>query len=57
MMKREYQKPLIGWKTMYEDEALLDTASDPTIPFADEDEEEFTGGGDAKPAHFSVWEE
>ena len=39
MMKREYQKPLIGWKTMYEDE------------------EEFTGGGDAKPAHFSVWEE
>jgi hypothetical protein len=57
MMKREYQKPLIGWKTMYEDEALLDTASDPTIPFADEEEEEFTGGGDAKPAHFSVWEE
>jgi hypothetical protein len=57
MKKREYLKPAIGLKLMYEEAALLNETSETTIPFEDDDEEEFHGGGDAKPAHFSVWED
>lgn len=61
MKKKEYLKPAVGMKLMYEEEALLNEGSPTTIPFEEDDDEggdgEFHGGGDAKQMNFSVWED